>query len=36
MKELASVVLGLFMLALSIWAIYLAIRVAQHVDAWPF
>jgi hypothetical protein len=32
MKDL----LILFQFALFVWTVYLTVRVAQHVDAWPF
>jgi hypothetical protein len=27
---------GIVSLVLVVWFIYLSIKVAQHVDAWPF
>lgn len=36
MLELFRLVAALAMIALSAWAIYVAVKVAQHVNAWPF
>ena len=27
---------GIVGLVIAVWLLYLAIKVAQHVDAWPF
>lgn len=34
--ENVKIVLALLYLVFSAWSLYLLIKVAQHVNAWPF
>jgi hypothetical protein len=32
----AAVVLTVIYIALAIWSVYFLIKIAEHVNAWPF
>lgn len=32
----AALIWGVVSLAISVWMIYFVIKIAQHVNAWPF